>query len=71
MVRKESMRAAGQRGGLIAAVLAVGLGGAACGGAGGSSRAATSFGHMAGYVWTGPVTSVAASWTVPRMSGPG
>jgi hypothetical protein len=63
------MRTVGRHVGLIAAVLAVGWGGTACGGGSGNSgRAATSFGHMAGYVWAGPVTSVAASWSVPRIT---
>ena len=63
------MRTVGRRVGLIAAMLAVGWGAAACGGGSGTAgRTATSFGHMAGYVWAGHVTSVAASWSVPRMA---
>jgi peptidase A4-like protein len=68
--QEESMRTVGRGVGLIAAVLAAGWGGVACGrGTGDSGRTtATSFGHMAGYVWAGPVTSVAASWSVPGIA---
>jgi hypothetical protein len=71
MVLEESMRMAGRRAGVAAAMVALALGAAACGG--GSERPGTlaSFGHMAGYVWSGRVSAVAASWSVPRMSGSG
>lgn len=64
------MTRVGRRAGRSAAVTAVAVaaGLAGCGGqSGGGDRFATSFGHMAGYVWTGNVTSVGAAWSVPRM----
>ncbi len=70
MVLEESMRMAGVRLGVIAATIAIGLGAAGCGG-GARGTGALSFGHMAGYVWSGQVSAVAASWSVPRMSGTG
>jgi hypothetical protein len=72
MVGEESMRVVGRWLGTMAAVAAIGLGAAGCGGdSAGSAGALTSFGHMAGYVWVGHVGAVAASWSVPRMSGSG
>ena len=67
------MRAAGRWLGVTAAAMSVAVGAAACAGASArrSTRAVSSFGHMAGYVWTGRVTAVSASWSVPRMSGHG
>ncbi|MGH2896654.1 MAG: G1 family glutamic endopeptidase, partial [Solirubrobacteraceae bacterium] len=62
---------AGRSLGVVAAMIAVGLGAAGCGGGSAGAGAPASFGHMAGYVWSGHVTSVAASWPVPRMSGAG
>jgi peptidase A4-like protein len=55
----------------LAAVIAIVLGVAGCGGRSDSDRALYSFGHMTGYVWEGHVTAVAGSWSVPRMSGAG
>lgn len=57
--------------GVVGAVIVVALGAADCGGGAGSGGAPSSFGHMAGYVWSGHVSAVAASWAVPRMSGSG
>jgi hypothetical protein len=68
---QEESRRMGRWFGLMAAVAAVGLGAAGCGGGSGGGRPASSFGHMAGYVWGGNVASVTASWAVPRMSGSG
>jgi hypothetical protein len=65
------MRIAGRWLGMVAAVIAIVLGTAGCGGGSGSSVAPSAFGHMAGYVWSGHVSAVAASWSVPRMSGTG
>jgi peptidase A4-like protein len=62
---------AGQWLGVVGAVIAVVLGAPGCGGGSGGSGAPSSFGHMAGYVWSGHVRAVAASWAVPRMSGTG
>ena len=56
---------------MVGAVIAVVLGAAGCGGGSSAGRAPSSFGHMAGYVWSGHVSAVAASWAVPRMSGTG
>jgi hypothetical protein len=70
MGQEESMRM-GRWFGLMAAVAALGLGAAGCGGASGGDKPASSFGHMAGYVWGGNVASVTASWAVPRMAGSG
>ncbi len=58
---------------VTAAVVAIGLCATGCGAASGTraSGVASSFGHMAGYVWDGPVRSVTAMWDVPRMSGSG
>lgn len=57
--------------GLLAAVLGVVLFGAGCGqsaaGRSSASELNSSFGRLAGYVWAGPVRSVAASWTVPGI----
>jgi hypothetical protein len=71
MVGEESMRAAGQWLKVVTVGIALGLGLAACGRGSPSAGALSSFGHMAGYVWSGPVTAVAGSWSVPRMSGAG
>ncbi len=57
--------------GAMAAAAVVMLGATGCAGKAGSARALSSFGHMAGYVWSGDVQAVAASWPVPRMSGAG
>ena len=65
------MRTVGQRAGVLAAMVAVALGAAACGGGSGRPGTLASFGHMAGYVWSGRVTAVTASWSVPRISGSG
>jgi hypothetical protein len=65
------MRMAGRWLGVGAAVIAIVLGVAGCGGGSGSGSAPSPFGHMAGYVWSGHVGAVAASWSVPRMSGTG
>lgn len=62
------MRMVGRRVGVIAALVAVGLCAAACGGGSEPSGVAASFGRMAGYVWQGHVASVAAAWPVPRMA---
>jgi hypothetical protein len=70
MVLEESMRMAGGRLGVVAATIAIALGAAGCG-QGSGRTGALSFGHMAGYVWSGQVRAVAASWSVPRMSGAG
>lgn len=70
MVLEEAMRMAGVRLRVVAATIAIGLGAAGCGGGSGRTGA-LSFGHMAGYVWSGEVSAVAASWAVPRMSGTG
>jgi hypothetical protein len=56
---------------MVTAAIAVGFAAAGCGGAPASAGALSSFGHMAGYVWSGPVTAVTGSWSVPRMSGAG
>jgi hypothetical protein len=69
MVGEEWMRARWLR--VVTAAIALGLGAAACGGGSPSAGALSSFGHMAGYVRSGPVTAVAGSWSVPRMSGAG
>ncbi|HEX3975691.1 MAG TPA: G1 family glutamic endopeptidase [Solirubrobacteraceae bacterium] len=71
MVLEESMHVVGRWLGVVAATTAIGLSAAGCGGGAGSAGALTSFGHMAGYVWSGRVSAVAASWSVPRMSGSG
>src|SRR5690242_10596760 len=71
MVGEESMRMAGRCLGVVAAAVAITLGAAGCGVGAGRSEAVASFGHMAGYVWSGHVRAVAASWSVPRMSGAG
>lgn len=65
------MRMAGRWLGVVAATVAIGLGAAGCGDGAGSAGALGSFGHMAGYVWSGNVRAVAASWSVPRMAGAG
>jgi hypothetical protein len=65
------MRMAGRRLGVVAAMIAIALAGAGCGAGSGNARARYSFGHMAGYVWSGHVGAVAASWRVPRMRGAG
>jgi hypothetical protein len=65
------MRAMGRWLGMVTAAIALGLGGSACGGGSPRAGALSSFGHMAGYVWSGPVTAVAGSWSVPGMSGAG
>lgn len=62
---------AGRRRGVIAATVAIALGAIGCGTGTRSADGVSSFGHMAGYVWSGPVRAVAASWWVPRMSGAG
>jgi len=62
------MRAAGGRFGLITAVIAICLGAQGCGGGSGHGDATVSFGRMAGYVWSGHLVSVRASWSVPRMA---
>ena len=53
--------------GLIAAVIAVSLGAQGCGG-GSAHGTISEFGRMAGYVWSGSLSSVEASWRVPRMA---
>lgn len=56
--------------GLIVGLLGIGSG--AGGGppdASQGAEAGMSFGRLAGYVWNGPITSVQASWTVPRIVG--
>jgi len=65
------MRTAGRWLGVVAAATAIAVGAAACGGAGGTAGALSSFGHMAGYVWSGHVTAVTASWSVPRITSTG
>ncbi len=62
---------AGGRLGVIAATVAIALGAAGCGAGAKSADGVSSFGHMAGYVWSGHVRAVAGSWWVPRMSGAG
>jgi len=57
--------------GVVAAAVAITLGAVGCGDGARRSDALASFGHMAGYVWSGNVRAVAASWSVPRMSGSG
>jgi hypothetical protein len=65
------MRTAGRWLGVVAAAIAIAVGAAACGGEGGTAGALSSFGHMAGYVWSGHVTAVTASWSVPRITSTG
>jgi Peptidase A4 family len=48
-------------------VIAAGATGCASGHPGGGA-ATTSFGRMAGYVWSGDVASVRGTWSVPRMA---
>ena len=48
-------------------MFAVAVGAAGCGGSG-QGGAITSFGRMAGYVWSGTVTSVRGAWSVPAMA---
>ena len=50
------------------AAVSISAGIAGCGGGSGHGAAITSFGRMAGYVWSGEVTSVRAAWSVPRMT---
>jgi hypothetical protein len=59
--------------GVMVAAAAIGSGVAGCGAGAGrrASGVASSFGHMAGSVWGGPVRSVGAMWAVPRMLGAG
>jgi hypothetical protein len=65
------MSTAGRWLGVVAAATAVGLGTTACDSAQRSAHLESSFGHMAGYVWSGHVTAVSAAWSVPWMSGAG
>ncbi len=65
------MRAASRWLGVVTAVIALGLAAAACGGSSPSAGALSSFGHMSGYVWSGRVSAVEGSWSVPQMSGVG
>jgi hypothetical protein len=51
---------------LVALVVLVGV--LSCG-SGGGDASPWAFGAFAGYVWRGPVGSVAASWRVPRVLG--
>ena len=53
--------------GLIATVLAISLGAQGCD-RGSAHGAISGFGRMAGYVWSGRLSSVGASWSVPRMA---
>jgi hypothetical protein len=62
------MRTVGRWVGSIAAGIAISLGAPGCGGGSGHGDVTSSFGRMAGYVWSGPLVSVRASWTVPRMA---
>jgi hypothetical protein len=71
IVKEEQMRVAGRRLVAVAALFAIVLGAAGCGGRSDSDRGLYSFGHMTGYVWVGHVTAVTGSWSVPRMSGAG
>ena len=57
------MRTVGGRFGLIAAMIAISLGAQGCGG-GEAPGPGTGFGRMAGYVWSGRLTSVRASCTI-------
>ncbi|MFL5862700.1 MAG: G1 family glutamic endopeptidase [Solirubrobacteraceae bacterium] len=50
-----------------AAAIAISLGAGGCD-SGSGAGAITSFGRMAGYVWSGTVTSVRAAWVVPKMA---
>jgi len=52
----------------IAALIAIAVGAVGCGGGPGRGVATTSFGRMAGYVWSGSVTSVRGAWSVPAMA---
>jgi hypothetical protein len=66
------MRTLGGWVGPIAAGIAICLGAQGCGEDSGDGRPNASFGRMAGYVWSGHLGSVRASWAVPRMiSGSG
>jgi hypothetical protein len=65
------MRMAGRSLGVVAAMTVIALGVAGCGARSAGDRALYSFGHMAGYVWVGGVTTVQGSWSVPRMRGAG
>jgi hypothetical protein len=67
----EEARTVGRWLAVVTAAIALGLSATACSGAAQSAGALSSFGHMAGYVWSGHVTAVAGSWSVPRMSGAG
>ena len=51
------MRTVGRWVGLIAAGIAISLGAQGCGGGSGHGGATSSFGHMAGYVWSGHLMS--------------
>jgi peptidase A4-like protein len=54
---------------VTAATIAIAAGAVGCGARDDTrGAAATSFGRMAGYVWSGAVTSVRAAWSVPKMA---
>jgi hypothetical protein len=53
----------------MAAMLAISAGATGCGDGSGRDTATISFGRMAGYVWSGHVSSVGAAWSVPTMAG--
>ena len=55
--------------GLLVVVAAVAVVTALSGAGSRPSRPAWAFGPFAGYVWEGPVSSLSASWTVPRIIG--
>jgi hypothetical protein len=61
------MRTVGRLVGSIAAGIAICLGAQGCAGESGHGGGNASFGRMAGYVWSGHLVSVRASWSVPRM----
>jgi hypothetical protein len=52
----------------IAALIAIAVAPVGCGGGSGHGAATTFFGRMAGYVWSGSVTSVRGAWSVPAMA---
>jgi hypothetical protein len=65
--RPAARRGVARRSALAAPALLLAAGLAGCGS--GAARQRDRFGHMAGYVATGPVTSLQAEWKVPAVSG--
>ena len=67
---EDSMRRVGRWVTQTATIIAMAAGGTGCAsGHPGRGAATTSFGRMAGYVWSGDVASVRGAWSVPRMAG--